>query len=774
MRKVLVFLLITIVTLVPFQVVLACGPDYLDPVFGFTKHGEYPLTDYTGGNLGLIPNTYGRISLFVYYRYLNNLPLNEQERKEVARAIGRRIGTDYTEVVNKPAEPRENAMEIWLAARQEFVKGKKEFEQDKRVEGSYYYVSNCLDDSLKTAAKTLHARAASGYPADQIADWVRGQDEVFSNCDENGVIPTETKANAPEWLKKDRSYQIAAAHFYRGDHSEARNRFQAISRDTASPWHDVSTYLVARTYIREASFLDSGEDSDSGNKAAAGLKSQLLAKAASELSAIEKNPKMSAYHDTAHGLLGLVKFRANPSARTVELAERLSKGESNENIYNDLTDYILLLDRVEQKAEERASSVSDPEAEAERYEYEDSGYRIRLKDLKSDELKEDLTDWLMTYQATDGYEHAFAKWEETGKHQWLVAALSLSNPKDANVGELIKAAQVLPATSPAYATANYYAVRHYVNTDNSAKARGLSDKILANGFSKLPTATRNSFYAQRTALAQDLPEFLKFAKRTPTDYLWSFDFNEAGFGTDKDPEVAKWRGREMFGEDAVRVLNTSVPLSLWLKAAEDEQVPDYLKDFIVSAGWVRAFILKDKKAEAAFEPLVARYSNDFAAEFGRYDRARTAADKEAAALIVISRYPVLSTMIESGWGRRDSEATSIDSNRGNWWCLDHDSGESPVKPAFLSETEFKAGTAEYAKLNSLGEGATAYAARAVEFARQNPRNAKSAELLHLAVRGSRYGCTDANTGTFSKAAFTLLHTRYKNSVWAKKTPYWFQ
>jgi len=47
------------------------------------------------------------------------------------------------------------------------------------------------------------------------------------------------------------------------------------------------------------------------------------------------------------------------------------------------------------------------------------------------------------------------------------------------------------------------------------------------------------------------------------------------------------------------------------------------------------------------------------------------------------------------------------------------------------------------------------------------------EALHLAVRSTRYGCTDDNTTKFSKQAFQLLHKNYPKSEWAAKTKYWF-
>jgi hypothetical protein len=38
----------------------------------------------------------------------------------------------------------------------------------------------------------------------------------------------------------------------------------------------------------------------------------------------------------------------------------------------------------------------------------------------------------------------------------------------------------------------------------------------------------------------------------------------------------------------------------------------------------------------------------------------------------------------------------------------------------------------------------------------------------------RYGCGDANTAKWSKAAFDLLHSRYPKSEWAAKTKFWFK
>jgi hypothetical protein len=62
----------------------------------------------------------------------------------------------------------------------------------------------------------------------------------------------------------------------------------------------------------------------------------------------------------------------------------------------------------------------------------------------------------------------------------------------------------------------------------------------------------------------------------------------------------------------------------------------------------------------------------------------------------------------------------------------------------------------------------------IAFARAHPQDPRVPEALALVVRATRFGCNDPGTGEFSKSAFDLLHGRYPNTEWAKKTPYWFK
>jgi hypothetical protein len=94
-------------------------------------------------------------------------------------------------------------------------------------------------------------------------------------------------------------------------------------------------------------------------------------------------------------------------------------------------------------------------------------------------------------------------------------------------------------------------------------------------------------------------------------------------------------------------------------------------------------------------------------------------------------------------------------------------------PDFL-KTAQAAAARQYAALQALGTGPNYLCRMAIEWAQKTPGDPRAPEALHLAVRSTRYGCTDKDTGRWSKAAFDLLHSKYPNTTWANNTKYWFK
>ena len=244
----------------------------------------------------------------------------------------------------------------------------------------------------------------------------------------------------------------------------------------------------------------------------------------------------------------------------------------------------------------------------------------------------------------------------------------------------------------------------------------------------------------------------------------------------------------MFDDDAAAFINEKMPLSIMREAALSPQLPDYLKKFLISAVWTRAVLLGNQQIEREFAPLMLRSVKEFSPVFSKYEAAANPVDREAAALLVILNYPVIQPYVPVGFGRENSLPTSIDSIRGNWWCAeaenkkDNDYGSynhydfvyPKTYPSFLTNEQIAEATREQSQIQASGNSATSLARRAVEFANRNPNFPQTPEILHLAVRSTRYGCTDADTEKYSKAAFTILHKNYPKSPWTEKTPYWFK
>ncbi|CAN5447591.1 hypothetical protein BH10ACI1_BH10ACI1_13630 [soil metagenome] len=768
--------------------VKACGPFTISPIFSLRRHADFPLTEYITGKTGIVPDSFGQMSLFVFYRQLNNLSLTKEEQKQIIGAMEHQIFyrrgiIDTTETDTSQTTTLPNYLENWLAARAKITGEKRDIETEKNNAESYSYFYNCLPDAFNNATKTLEARLAKYGKGDNVKEWLKGQDTVFSNCESAKTSPEILAESFPEWLRQDREYQIAATQFYIGDFAGARGKFERIAADDTSVWKNTAKFVVARTYIRQASFVKDG-DNEAAISQAEKERTDLLRQAAEKLENILTNSSMNEFHKSAQRLLGLVKFRMIPVERQKELAGLLGLPTENQNIYNDLTDYAWLLSFSATKAEEKGTEFERLEAEKANKEY-DYNYQLKLRDLPVEERTDELTDWILTYQAVDGFAHSFEKWKETGKLQWFVAAISKTDAKSAETTEILREADKIKSNSAAFATVRFHQVRLLLETDKRAEAKQKLDEIIVTNLKNLPLSTQNKFLAQRMVLSENLGDFLKFAQRKAALFDWDETGREEGTSLKDDPNLRAWETRTMFDEDSVAFLNEKVPLSVLRDAALSPQIPEHLKKFLVVAVWTRAFVLGNQAVEREFAPLMMRYAKELAPLFTKYAQNSNAANREADALIAVLRYPIIQPYVPVGFGREDSTPTTIDSIRGNWWCAEDESDNGyssydnynfqypKVYPTFLNAEQKATAEREHRQMLSFGNAATYLARRAVDFANKNPTHPQTPEILHLAVRSTRYGCTDENTGNFSKQAFDILHKRYKNSPWTIKTPYWF-
>lgn len=311
---------------------IPCGPSYLTPVFTVNRSPEFPYTDYAAGKLGIIRPRFHRSVLFTAYRWLNNNGLTGEEQKamtEVWKAEFRN-----TEFRNEDVT---DAVEQWKKARIDVVGDEEKLPAIyvEREYGGYNFFPNCTRNAFETAVETLNSRKISHGSDDRfVREWVAGQDKVFENCSAGASMPAAADPGMPEWLQKDRAYQLAAASFYSMRYDEAKKRFADIATDSSSPWQETADYLVARTLIRQAS---------TGSQAANAKKYYYEAEQHLQ-QFVSSSGKFSA---SAQRLQGLIKYRIRPEERVRELAMNLSYSGGNQNFRQDVIDYTWLMDKFE-------------------------------------------------------------------------------------------------------------------------------------------------------------------------------------------------------------------------------------------------------------------------------------------------------------------------------------------------------------------------------------------------------------------------------------------
>jgi len=328
----------------------ACGPESLEPIFVFRDAPDLPFSEFTAGKVGIVQPTFGKKTLAIAYRYLTGGSFSPDEQKDLVTALD---GAP-------PEEDDDKAIKAWIAARQEVV-GKNERLPEiysERRNGGYDYFPNCARNAFEVAIQTLKDRAAQ-YGADDrnVRDWLAAQDQVFQNCSGGSNIPAEPGPELASWLRRDRKYQIAAAHFYSLDFDKARSKFEEITGDIESPWRETADYLIARTLVRQASLTSEPTKRRALYDRAEDHLKVLLA-------------RNSAFNPAERRLLGLIKYRVHPEERMRELAQSLAGRGSDDNVKQNLIDYSFLLAKFQEQVEEEerlreeAASGKKPEAPA--------------------------------------------------------------------------------------------------------------------------------------------------------------------------------------------------------------------------------------------------------------------------------------------------------------------------------------------------------------------------------------------------------------------------
>jgi hypothetical protein len=750
--------LVGAVTLVlPLVVVQACGPDFEPDVFVRTDHPD-DLHAFAEGRLGILQARYDSNEYAVAYRYLNGGKLSVKERE--AYAPSPQTVKDWTGLnshqlqVAQQEETAATPVGAWLAARKEALAAAGA--ADNGIQGlpepnAYYSPEqlNCPKGAFSTAVLTIHQRTQTwGARNPWLIDWLHAQDAVFTNCGSKAAQrPSAAPSTAPPLLRADRAYQSAAADFYARKYDDARAAFEAIAKDTDSPWRAWGAYLAARSVVRHA--FSMGPKSQEFSLDLAGFDMGTMREAQRMLEKLAAQPPNGLPREAVEGELDFVRIRTEPDLRLAEICAALAGPAPDGRLKQDLDDLSFIL----------------------------------VKNVQVTHSPE-LLDWIKALRSGDETA-ALAHWRITQARPWLVAAMMQAD--ESAPAELLDAAAEIPPADPAFETTLFHRIRLLTASGHLDQARSLADSALQ---SKRPAASsdRNLFLGERMQLARTFDELLEYAPRTVIEPASSGWFATGGvcgnFQNEKDRPRHCVENVQIaeFDSDASAILNEQTPLPLLVQAAQSSRLPQNMRDEVAMAAWTRSVLLDDAASAAKLAPMLPATLRD---EAGTQTGFR--------ATLALLHNPGLRPIVEPGYSRLITYDT-LDDFHNNWWCsVDQASPpsekQSPDKPTqpkplpYLSVPAQKQGTDEYQRILGLPSGPTLLGRRAIEYAKAHPEDPDVPEALALTVRATRYGCltwgrTDSQTATrdnsqTSKAAFQLLHSKYGQSPWAAKTKYYY-
>jgi hypothetical protein len=617
-----------------------------------------------------------------------------------------------------PAPPANSEQQEWLTARASTGAPNVQFgfiNVYKSNPATNDYFMNCNYDAFLAAKSTLEARGAKYGTGDpRVKAWISAQDMVFQNCSQGPAIPQPLPAGADALDRADRDYQIAAAHFYSGQLKVARDEFLAIGRDAQSPWRDWGPYLAARAMIRMGALED----------------------AEKQLRSMVADPAQAGGHDRAGRLLKTAEAKLRPIETMAGVGRDLASRQP-ENIPDLAASYTWMYDVLSSKPGqiEKAAGLDD------------------------------LTDWIRTFQLGGGAPRGYAleRWKASHHDPWLIAALYSADSES----EAVAAADAMKPGAPGYLSAQYYSALAFERTGRDEEARSRLDRVLRE---KLPPGARNALLAARMKLAHTWEEFLRDAVRQP--------------GGEDDPGARTYDPKAPgLDADSVAIFQYQIPLDLYATAIRDSKLSASIRANLALAGWTRDIVLDRIGAARELAPALAGHFPVLRPDLERFQQSDSSGAMFSAVFLML-RNPGVHIYPRTGWGRV-TPLNQRDSFRDNWWCPVQPEPLSPVlreiygqnqpEARFLTAAEREAAKSEAKALEPSLRGPDFLAEKTLSWAGSHGDDPRVPEALHRVVQAMRYACGTETTreSSYSKRAFTLLHKRYPNSEWTKKTKYWY-
>lgn len=731
---------------------------------------------YGQGELGVVLPTYHRVYLYPAWRAIvlgaDGLATHPVADDSMDRAQGRYVGgwVDLSDA--------KSPVGAWVAARGEALKlAPKSMRKEPAYRDGFV---NCTDSAFKFATQTLGevSRRTDATP-ERVREWVLAQDQVFAACLDlsrrpaksgdaavPGGVPVSLPTGEPAYWRQLREYQIAAAAFYSGDYARSANLFAAIGATPGHPMQGLGAYLALRSRVREAEVPLTAQERQSEKPVP--RVATAIEKIDQQLKAILADPQLSAIHADARATWRTAQFRLAPAARFETLSRELGDITRDPSEDDHLGDWRRLandlLDDFSPDAQEKTPSR---ELEA----------RLRGQ--------HEYFDWIRTIQrcglnpkdCPQSRSHAMKRWQQSPKDAgtrsaWLVAVALLADRMPADVEQALRA---VPRKAPEYLTVRHELSRLYRLQGQPAKARAVSDEVLAGLDVKKPVSVSaiNLFRAERFAAATSVADATAWVDRLPA--------GARGIDTGEPASALAIAGVMPRPDlDGVAWFNSRLSVANLLTLSADQRLSRFTRLRIAQATWLRADLLGKPDIAARAAAIAAQIAPVLAEPARTYAETKDPQMRRHRLLLAAMRLNLKADV--DAFSENPEEALTNAAQTpehdlditASMWC--HIGQPAESLPSVSSPDLSSDAARRDAEMRALGRLKTAtgfVGDHVMSWARTHPDDPDLPWLLHVVVSSTRGGCLDKDSRQLSKAAHGLLHKRFPTSEWAAQTKYYY-
>lgn len=723
----------------------ACGPFRLEPL-PYDSFSPILYQPYAQGELGVIGSNFNTRYLFIAYYQLINKPITSKTLELYQEFI-----KDNPQIQSCYATPTQydnsedqnaNGYSLWVNLIKKYAeqRTKNPAERDAIMK-KYLSVYSVNPSSLQFNADILKQKMETyGINSFQVKAWLERQIEVWNTdltlkaLNDNAVIVFSDPTAHYDW-----SYQHAAALFYRNKFEEAAQEFWNIFTDSKfqqSPYRDLSGYLYVRIFYDEAKYLskDSAEAPDFAKVVLAIEK---------VIPIYKEEGRSSSYLSNVMQLSEAIQNRQNRHAALEKSSIKIATQDPSVS-YQDWQDFSYLYQVIKQKKP----------------------------------IDNDLALWIFTLKRQETIvnpnEVAWQKWKESQKPHWLLAALVLASEKDPFVNDLIDAVDAVNHQYPGFETMLYHKIR----------LLGQQKQVEKQKAWQLIVENQNKHH---TIIFKNYLGDLAFYNSPTIKQVEPFLSQQAivqGSSEMLDPLHEKQCGPYLFGSEyqpinPLSILNATTTRTLQYLPPEflyqnfnSTAIDNTIIAPIAVATFSRAVLLNHEGLIKNTAKWLGTVDERYQSGMGIILNSSTK-DLSYNAILTLLRYPALTIAIEP-IRRQNINIDVLDTQTGfneNWWTqygINQDRLNQFLDSTVWLNNEEKQSAKITWKTLLNPSLATRICDIIFKHLETNPKDPTIPEAIHRMIQLTRR-ISDAPKESYE--LFLILHSKYKNTKWAKKTPH---